>query len=166
MKRIECRVVSSTPAPSPPNSPPPSFLAEEPPSQCSRLLQNLRFAIEKRNIPLAMSVIKQMEKYEKDFSDVEKICNLEQSCKKSAKIATESISNVETLKRENLELKNEIGRLQKNHNKLDSDHEKMCLEKNILEKKLAQETIRSDRLGESIAFVKVLKTTHPFKHKF
>ena len=105
-----------------------------------------------------MSVIKQMEKYEKDFSDVEKICNLEQSCKKSAKIATESISKVETLKRENSELKNQIGRLQKDHNKLDSDYEKMCLEKNNLQKKLAQETIRSDRLGESIAFVKVLKT--------
>jgi hypothetical protein len=155
MKRIECRVVSSTPAPSPPNSPPPSFLAQEQPSQCSRLLQNLRFAIEKRNIPLAMSVIKQMEKYEKDFSDVEKICNLEQSCKKSAKIATESISKVETLKRENLELKREIERLRKDHEQLSSEHEKTSLEKKNLQKKLDEETVRSNRLGESIAFVKV-----------
>ena len=109
-----------------------------------------------------MSVIKQMEKYEKDFSDVEKICNLEQSCKKSAKIATESISKVETLKRENLEMKIEIERLRKDHDKLSSEHEKTSLERKNLQKKLDEETVRSNRLGESIAFVKVQYLSQSF----
>ena len=84
------------------------------------------------------------------------IQNLESSCKKSAKIATESIAKVETLKRENIELRKEVEELKKERVTLSSQQELTNMEQNDLQKKLDAEIVRSGRLAESIAFVKVI----------
>ncbi|CAG5110025.1 Oidioi.mRNA.OKI2018_I69.chr2.g4476.t1.cds [Oikopleura dioica] len=87
-------------------------------------------------------------------SRIRNIENLEKSCKKSAKIATESISKVESLKRENSQLDKTVDNLTNENVDLSSRLEKAVEEKNDLQKKLETEQIRAGRLAESISFVK------------